>query len=240
MALRNQNPFAEISSHLCTKKNPYLEYFRKSPNESDLPIRYGPFLKNLQGKWRGLFPNPSAPLYLEIGCHLGKTLCEMASENRDSNFIGIDITFKRVATTAQRAVQKKLANIQTALVNAKFLSDVFDAGEIDGIFLFFPDPWTKSRKAKHRLVNEEFLNQVKSCLKRDGFFWLKTDHAPYFEDATAMLRAVGFTEVTDPCDILTKNYETTFERKFRLQGLPSYSSQWLLPQASVAGGMGGR
>ena len=74
MALRNHDPFAEISGSLAVEKNPYVEFFRSHPSESDLPILYGPHLKNRAGKWRELFPNPEAPLYLEIGTHLGKHL----------------------------------------------------------------------------------------------------------------------------------------------------------------------
>src|SRR5687767_14895065 len=132
MVHRHFNPFAEPARHLDNKSNPYLPMLREAFENGDLPVRYGLGLKDVAGTWKNIFAQPSEKLILEIGCHLGRTICEFAEDYPEYAFIGADITFKRVCKTAMRAKARSLNNIQSILFNAKSLDAVFAKQELDG------------------------------------------------------------------------------------------------------------
>lgn len=147
----NQNPiriFRELPSSHSGEVNPYYEILKKSARDRTLPLFYGPFLEGKKGNWREEFKNKPKDLLLEIGCHKGSTLCQIAEDNKALGFIGIDITYKRVCETASLAVAKELQNVRSVLANGNELSYIFQEAELSGIIIFFPDPWLKKRSKR--------------------------------------------------------------------------------------------
>jgi tRNA (guanine-N7-)-methyltransferase len=236
MTLRNQSPFEDRLSHLNADKNVFVKKFQDNELAPKFHAAHGPMLKEFQGKYREKFASfynrpENKKLVVEIGCHLGKTLRSLAQNHNDIDFVGMDITFKRVVTTAERTAAAELKNTFSVMANAKQLTDLFGKHEVDGFLVFFPDPWPKKKQAKNRLVEEAFCESLKTVLKPGGFIWLKTDQKPYFDNAEAAFTKSGFKKITTPAGILTEEYETTFETRYKEQNLPTYSSQWFLPQA---------
>ena len=149
-------------------------------------------------------------LLVEIGCHRGHNLLEMAQRFPQTACIGIDLTFKRVVLTAQAIHAQKLHNAVSVLSDARDLAALFRQDELDGVICFFPDPWAKPRQQKKRLLSTSYCAQLAKLLKDGGFVWLKTDHCSYFEQATQALQAQGFCFAdTVPLELLS-----VFERRF--------------------------
>mgnify|MGYP006284781029 CR=1 FL=1 len=235
MPVKHPDPFAYSTDGLSDQVNPYVAALRAANEDGSLPLAFGRGLEGGAGHWRqrvaqhnGLAKSYER-LVVEIGCHLGKTLIEMAEANPDTLFIGFDITFKRVVTTAQRAKAKGLTNVFVILANAASIGQIFAPGEIDGILIFFPDPWVKkARQAKNRLVDAEFCVRLNGVLSPEGFCWFKTDQKPYFDATAAFLTEAGFEHQSTPWpNALLRDYISTFETRFKSKNLDTYGGWWV-------------
>ena len=166
-------------------------------------------------------------LVLEIGIHRGWTLTEMATDHPRIGFVGLDITLKRVVTSAQRAQNQKLDNVLCVLSDAKFLGEIFEPGEGDGVVIFFPDPWEKKRSQKHkRLMNKEFIEGVEKFLKIGGFFWFKTDCKEYFEQVTELVAEAPFQSANRDM-VFKRDYSSAFESRYLKQNKQVYEGFWI-------------
>lgn len=220
MPIRQPDPFKDPTVKLRMDVNPFVEELQ---NE-DLGIAYGEGLKKKPGNW---LPEGQSKLYVEIGCYKGKTLIEMASHHPEDHFVGFDITFKRVVTTAKRARKYGLENITTSLanINPSSFAQLFKPGEIDVLMIFFPDPWSKKKKTTHRLVQKEFCEVAKKFLNPEGYLWFKTDQQPYFENASEALAQTGWHSC-EKVIFPDESYTTPFENTFQTQGLPTFEGVW--------------
>ena len=132
-------------------------------------------LFELKGKWsENLFKNDH-PIVLELGCGKGEYTVELARQNPDKNFIGIDIKGARFWRGAKTALEEGLDNVAFIRTQIELIEYVFAAGEVSEIWITFPDPQIKYKRTKHRLTNTEFLQRYKKILKEDGLMHLKTD-----------------------------------------------------------------
>jgi len=236
MPLKHPDPFVSRAEELDAAVNPYVALLRDGAASGSLPVVFGPGLQDFPGRWRehirtfhGL-TSPHRRLVVEIGCHKGVTLLEMAAAHPDCAFVGIDITFKRVVTTAQRAANLGLTNVYCALANAVAIDRLFAPAEVDACVIFFPDPWIKKkRQAKNRLVDAPFCAKLGQTLAPGGFLWLKTDQEPYFTEAASHLEAAGFRALTEPqAGLLDRDYSSTFERRFQEQSLATHGGRWTI------------
>ena len=237
MPQKSPDPFLNATAAMDAGVNPYVGLLREATASGALPLAFGPTLQSLSGRWRehiaayhGL-QTPPKRLVVEIGCYKGQTLLELSKAWPDTAFIGIDITFKRVVTTAQRLSAHGLKNAYCAMANAIAVDQLFAPGELDGCLIFFPDPWIrKAKQAKHRLVGPVFCQRLHSRLAPGGFCWLKTDHLPYFERANAALAEAAFAPLPAATpEPLGVDFSSVFEQRFQAQGLPTYGSKWLKP-----------
>ena len=226
----------DISSTINPSVNPYVAKMTAALADGSIPVLQGSALKDRRGHWRETFArkrenlDPSnRKLIVEIGCHLGLTLNQMAGNHHDADFIGMDITFKRVVTAAERAIRQGNTNVVTILGNARAMDAVFADGEVDGFVIFFPDPWLKRAQSKNRLVDQNFAVQLAAKLSPGGFVWMKTDQETYYKEACEAFAGAGLVPI-EPVDFFAgRIYESTFERRFRLQGLPPHGGQWQKP-----------
>lgn len=233
MPIRSHNPFEDVlARRRGTGTNPFVQKLAVAQEQELLPVAFGPALKDFPGKWREkfkVFPGEAAtaPLVVEIGCHYGHTLTDLAKDNPDILFAGIDITFKRVTMTAERATKLGLKNVLVVLANAHGLEELFHEGEANGFVTFFPDPWTKQKHAQNRLYAPKFCNAAHRILSNDGFLWLKTDQEPYFLDACEHAAAAGFEETKLLPILGDKDYSSAFMRRYELQGLAWHGRKWI-------------
>ncbi len=234
MPIRKHDPFKDPLEGLSSAVNPYLELLREG-SKGALPLLYGPALAPYPGRWRehlsqamGHVPEE---LILEIGSHLGEVILQMAADHPQRAFLGLDITFKRVVKMAQKARHLTKSNLTSILANAQGLEQLFAARELDGVIIFFPDPWAKKqRQTKNRLINAQFLTTLANKMTSEGWFWFKTDCEPYFSEVLAHAKALGWREESIGTSLPTQTYTSRFERHFRDLGLATYESVLRPPQ----------
>ena len=129
----------------------------------------------LKGRWHSNFFKNDKPIVLELGCGKGEYTLYLANQNTDKNFIGIDIKGARFWRGAKTALEENIENIAFIRAQIELINNLFSIGEVAEIWITFPDPQIKFKKAKHRLTNPEFLNKYKQILHPSGSVHLKTD-----------------------------------------------------------------
>ena len=137
--------------------------------------------KEWHGKWRERFGNDN-PIYIEVGMGKGQFIMELARQNPQINYLGIEI-YQSVLLRALQKAEKEAAlpNLLFICMDARELPEVFGACEVDRIYLNFSDPWPKDRHAKRRLTSHQFLERYDNILADDGQIEFKTDNQKLFE-----------------------------------------------------------
>lgn len=129
-----------------------------------------------------------APCYLEIGFGTGTTLLDLATNNPQNNYLGIEVYRTGTAQLLSQAEELALSNIRVFNDDAvEVLNKQIPDDSLDGIFLLFPDPWHKKRHHKRRLVQPEFMQLVLTKLKINGLFHAATDWEAYAQHMMSVL-----------------------------------------------------
>jgi len=137
--------------------------------------------QELKGKWREEFKNDN-PIYIEVGMGKGQFIMELARQNPQINYLGIEMYQSVLLRALQKAEKAEaLPNLLFICMDARMLPEVFGEGEIDRIYLNFSDPWPKDRHAKRRLTSHEFLERYDKILTEYGQIEFKTDNRKLFE-----------------------------------------------------------
>lgn len=179
---------------------------------------------DLESKSSFLYGENKAPLVIEIGCYLGKNLIEMAQANPLMNFLGLDITYKRVVKTARKIHRLETKNAFVGICDGNAMLDFVEDNSVTGVCVFFPDPWAKSKQQKHRLLNDAFFEKLVTKLAPGGFFWFKTDHQDYFQDTIALVKNYKFeSQRSNPPELIKGGpFVTMFEKMFNEKNQPTY------------------
>ena len=128
---------------------------------------------------QGLFGNRN-PVFLEIGFGNGESLAEMARANPGNNYIGVEVHRPGVGHLLIRIEELGLTNLRVMRHDAvEILDKGLAEGSLDGLFLFFPDPWHKKRHHKRRILQPEFVQLIAKAVKPGGFFHAATDWEHY-------------------------------------------------------------
>jgi tRNA (guanine-N(7)-)-methyltransferase len=176
------------------------------------------------------------PLVVEIGCYMGKTIIELAQANKNIHFLGLDITYKRVVKSAKKLKNNQIQNGKIAICDGNyFLRNIADNQSLSGICVFFPDPWSKEKQKKNRLLNQDFISLAHQKLNQKGFFWFKTDCQEYFLTAQDLILKSGFiaddsapnVPLEQPRNILGGPFETQFQKLFSSKNVPFYQRVYL-------------
>ncbi len=130
---------------------------------------------DLKGNWHKDFFKNENPLVLELGCGKGEYSVGLAQAYPDKNFLGIDIKGARFWRGAKTALEENLSNVGFMRAQIELIDHIFAEGEVDEIWITFPDPQIKYTRTKHRLTNMDFLDKYKKILKPGGIIHLKTD-----------------------------------------------------------------
>lgn len=136
----------------------------------------------------------SAPVVLEIGFGMGKSLVEMAAAAPEKNFIGIEVHRPGVGACLATAQEAGLTNLRVFCHDAvEVLAHMIPDQSIDTLQLFFPDPWHKARHHKRRIVQPAFVQMLRPKLKIGGIFHMATDWENYAEHMLEVMKvAEGF------------------------------------------------
>jgi tRNA (guanine-N7-)-methyltransferase len=174
--------------------------------------------------WNAVFGNAN-PLEIEVGSGKGLFLITAAQAHPSINYVGLEIERKYQLYTATRVAKRGLLNVRVAYADARrFLRECLSAQSIQGLHVYFPDPWWKKRHQKRRVFTPEFATECERVLKQGGWLRVATDVGEYFQiinrllGARPAMREQPWPEPLTPTAELT--YFTNFERKARLQGKP--------------------
>ena len=162
-----------------------------------------------------------APLVLDIGFGDGDALAEIAAAHPDRNYLGVEVYRTGTGRLLRRIESEGLTNLRVLLADAsELLREGLAPASLAGVQLFFPDPWTKKRHHKRRIVQAEWLARVADRLQPGGFLHVATDWADYAEwmlslsDAEPHLHNPYGGYAPDAGD----RPETRFERRGRRKG----------------------
>lgn len=138
-----------------------------------------------------------APVVLEIGFGMGDSLVEMAKDQPEKNYIGVEVHRPGVGRLLSNAEKQGLKNIRVFCEDAiEVLAQSIPDGSLDCIQLFFADPWHKKRHHKRRIVQPEFAETLRKKLKVGGVFHMATDWENYAEHMMEVMSAAeGYTNV---------------------------------------------
>ncbi|OOR99817.1 tRNA (guanosine(46)-N7)-methyltransferase TrmB [Haemophilus paracuniculus] len=138
--------------------------------------------------FKAIFGNDN-PVILEIGFGMGRSLVEMAEQNPDRNYIGIEVHTPGVGACIAYAKEKGVKNLRVICHDAtEILRDSVANGSLGGLQLYFPDPWQKAKHHKRRIVQPAFITQVLEKLGENGFIHFATDWQNYAEHMLEVLQ----------------------------------------------------
>ena len=203
------------------RRKPYArEELRACPFDIDEPDKF-------KGIWRSAFKNPELPLYVELGIGKGGFLSKIAFENRDINFLGIDIK-SEMLVLAKRNIEKLYSGCE--IDNVKIMSwDIerlylmmSQSDMVDRIYINFCNPWPKARDKKHRLTYPKQLNMYSQFMKKGAELRFKTDDDGLYLDTKKYLALEGWSIIFDSPDFsknpMPDNIVTDHERMFIDEG----------------------
>ena len=131
--------------------------------------------------FKRLFPD-SSQVIMEIGFGMGEATALIGRDFPETGFIAVDVHRPGVGKLFLLIQEHGLKNLRVIQGDAHLiLHDMIADQSLDGIHLFFPDPWQKKRHHKRRIVNADFLAQIAPKLKDGGFIHIATDWVPYAE-----------------------------------------------------------
>jgi tRNA (guanine-N7-)-methyltransferase len=177
MAKHKLERFAEME----TFKNVF------QPKLSDLIAKNFP----LKGKWKTDYFKNDEDLIIELGCGKGEYTVGLARLFRHKNFIGMDIKGARIWRGAKTALTENMPNVAFLRTKIDMVNSVYEAGEVDEIWVTFPDPQPK--KPLKRLTSSKFLSYYRGILKSDGLVHLKTDSFELYEYTMELLKLNNLT-----------------------------------------------
>ncbi len=205
--------FRENETFACFLQPAFEEVFR-----TDHPIK---------GHWARDFFHNDRPIVIELGCGKGEYTVALAERDPERNYIGIDIKGARMWRGAKTATERHLANVGFLRTRIEFINSLFGEGEVSEIWITFPDPQLKTRRAAKRLTSPEFLARYARLLAPEGEIHLKTDSKHLYAYTQAVIDRFGLPcSVANP-DIYGTGYadevlsvKTAYESRFLKMGLP--------------------
>lgn len=173
-----------------------------------------------KGRWCEVFGNDH-PIHIEVGSGKGAFITGMALKNPEINYIGIDIQLSVLSYALDKVLASQAPNVRLLRVDGSSLTNYFNAGEVDMMYLNFSDPWPKSRHEKRRLTYKSFLDTYKQILPENGEIHFKTDNRGLFEYSLASFSQYGMTlkqvwldlHASDYPDNVMTEYEARFAKK---------------------------
>ena len=159
-----------------------LIQFTDQPEQEDFRFR---------GAWaKDHFKNGN-PITLELACGKGDYTVTLAEKHPDRNFIGIDMKGPRLWSGCVAAQERGLTNVAFLRIEILNLAHYFAEGEINEIWITFPDPFLKNGSSNKRLTATRYLTAYKQVIKEGTLIHLKTDSTPLFDFSLRSLRKNG-------------------------------------------------
>ena len=178
-----------------------------------------------KGRWQEIFGNDH-PIHVEVGSGKGAFVSGMAKANPEINYIGIDIQKSVLSYALDKVLATAVPNIKLLWVDGSDLTDYFEDGEIDRLYLNFSDPWPKKRHEKRRLTYQSFLATYQQIFPENGEIHFKTDNRGLFEYSLVSFSQYGMKLKGVWLDLHASDFEdnvlTEYEQKFANKGQVIY------------------
>jgi tRNA (guanine-N7-)-methyltransferase len=193
---------------------------------------------SLKGKWRSDFFKNQKPVVAEFGCGKGEYTVGLARKFTEKNFLGVDIKGARIWRGAKTALEENIENAGFLRTRIELTPSFFSAGEIDEIWITFPDPQPK--KKNKRLTSAFFLNKYLGFISSGGYVHLKTDNRElYLYTLSVVQRNNLFIEAScedlynSPFAAETFYIKTYYETKFLNEGFKIYYLRFRLQSETI-------
>jgi len=134
-----------------------------------------------KGKWRTHFFKNENPIVLELGCGKGEYSVGLGEKYPHKNFIGVDVKGARLWRGCKTSNENNMSNVAFIRAKIQHIESFFEVGEVDEIWITFPDPQPKNSKQNKRLTSQAFLDRYAKISKLGTVFHLKTDNEPLFD-----------------------------------------------------------
>lgn len=191
--------FADTKVFSNVTEPPMEEFFDR---DKGVPLKHA-----IAGKWRSeVFKNEN-PIVLELGCGKGEYSVGMGKSFPDKNFIGVDIKGNRIWYGAKEALEGGLSNVHFLRARIDFITAFFEKGEVDEIWITFPDPQEKENRARKRLTGKMFVDRYRQLLKPLGIIHLKTDSAFLYEFTKEEIAENGYSELLSTPNLYEDNFD---------------------------------
>jgi tRNA (guanine-N7-)-methyltransferase len=192
--------------------------------------------QGMQGKWHTHFNN-SNPVVLELACGRGEYTVGLSALYPQKNFIGVDVKGNRMYIGAKQCLTANIGNAAFLRTQIEMLPNYFAMGEVDEIWITFPDPQLRTSKAKKRLTHPRFLRLYNQVLKPGGIIHLKTDSPALFNFTKKVIELYGLSLVEEDDDVFSKpeinttlTIRTHYEKLDIAQSKKIYYLQFGLPE----------
>ncbi len=162
--------------------------------------------------------NRQAPVIVEIGFGMGDSLLKMAQNHPENNYLGIEVHKPGVGRLLANISEHSLGNLKLMKFDAvEVLKNQIADNSLSAVYLFFPDPWHKTRHQKRRIVQDDFIQLIRKKLAPHGQFHMATDWEHYAKQMLkTMQQAPGFINCAADNDYIPRPEHrpiTKFERR---------------------------
>jgi tRNA (guanine-N7-)-methyltransferase len=141
----------------------------------------------------------SAPTVLEIGFGMGEATAHIAAHRPETNFLCCEVHTPGVGALLKRIAEQNLKNIRILQHDAvEVIDHMLPPGSLDGVHIFFPDPWHKKKHNKRRLIQTPLVSKLAARLKPGGYLHCATDWQPYAQQILEVLAAEPSLKNTAP------------------------------------------
>lgn len=177
--------------------------------------------ESMKGHWVDAF-DKSRPLVLELACGKGEYTLGLAEMYPDRNYLGLDVKGNRIWRGAKTGLEKGLANAAFLRCEITSIERYFEPGEVDELWITFPDPQLRDGKAKHRLVHPRFLEKYRVVAGSGAILNLKTDSDEFFAYAHEVIAQENLEILEDCADVYAWE-----ERPPEMDIRTFYEAMWL-------------
>ena len=151
-----------------------------------------------------IFKNKNSDLILEIGFGMGTSTAEIAKSNLNKNYVAIEVHSPGVGNLLKLIQEGDIRNLKIIQHDAvEVLNVMIKNDSLDGIHIFFPDPWPKKRHHKRRLIQSNLLKLIAQKIKKSGYLHIATDWEDY---------ALWIIDLLDKEELLQKTSDDFFKK----------------------------
>jgi tRNA (guanine-N7-)-methyltransferase len=158
-----------------------LERFKEIEERSNVIEPSKEIYHYVKGKWNKDFFQNENPITIELACGRGEYTVGLAKLFPTNNYIGVDLKGERIWKGSSQAKEENLTNVAFLRTMILLIENFFEEGEVNEIWITFPDPRPRKRDIKRRLTSPRFLSIYKRLLKPGGYVRLKTDNTGLYE-----------------------------------------------------------